>query len=251
MDYPKRTIKEGEKDKIIVKAVQTQLNAKACGPIEVDGDFGKATTQAAKLFQMRHADQKGIPLEVDGKVGAITWQVLFSKEVLVDIDAPSELLKKAIEIAMSQKGIEESPPYSNRGKEVEKYLKLTGLGGGNAWCAAFVYWCFDTAAKDLVLTNPLPKTAHVLTSWNTSKGKKIIKTSAIENPHLIKAGFVFVMDYGSGQGHTGIVTKVEGEYIHTIEGNTNPGHSREGYGVFELVRKVRSVQKGFIDYSHL
>ena len=50
-------------------------------------------------------------------------------------------------------------------------------------------------------------------------------------------------------GHTGIVTSVEGGYIHTIEGNSNPEGSSNGIGVFELIRKISSIQKGFIIYK--
>jgi hypothetical protein len=36
----------------------------------------------------------------------------------------------------------------------------------------------------------------------------------------------------------------------TIEGNTNEGGGREGIGVFRRNRrKVRGINKGFIDYS--
>lgn len=51
-------------------------------------------------------------------------------------------------------------------------------------------------------------------------------------------------------GHTGIVTSVSGGYIHTIEGNSNNNGSREGIGVFELTRKIKSIENGFIDFNN-
>ena len=53
------------------------------------------------------------------------------------------------------------------------------------------------------------------------------------------------MDFGKGLGHTGFVEKVEGNVIHTIEGNTNDTGSREGYEVCRRTRKVEQC-KGFI-----
>jgi hypothetical protein len=58
------------------------------------------------------------------------------------------------------------------------------------------------------------------------------------------------MDYGGGNGHTGIVKAVNGGKIVTIEGNTNVEGGREGIGVFERTRKINSINKGFINYSN-
>ena len=43
----------------------------------------------------------------------------------------------------------EVPPGSNRGPKVDIYVSTTGLdpAGQFAWCACFVYWCFDKAVK--------------------------------------------------------------------------------------------------------
>ena len=52
----------------------------------------------------------------------------------------------------------------------------------------------------------------------------------------------------TGMGHTGFVERVEGGYLHTIEGNTDASQTREGGGVYRLTRKVGSINKGFIGY---
>ena len=123
MLYPNRAIIKGETDKQIVKAIQQQLNAKGCGPVDVDGDFGDQTFRAVKLFQTRHADTNGNPLVADGKIGSITWAILFgSGNVPVNTSVTSSLLKKTLEIAAGQIGVTEDPPFSNRGPMVDKYL---------------------------------------------------------------------------------------------------------------------------------
>lgn len=60
-----------------------------------------------------------------------------------------------------------------------------------------------------------------------------------------KAGDVFILDLGKGLGHTGIVEKVSGDIIHTIEGNTNENGSREGYKVCRRKRETKTI-KGFL-----
>ncbi|NSL87684.1 CHAP domain-containing protein [Chitinophaga sp. Mgbs1] len=249
MDYPKRIIKAGEQDSAIVKAIQHRLIELGIGDLEGTGVFGPGTTAAVKQFQATHRDRFGIPLEVDGKVGSITWEVLFSNPVPGRNEAPSGLLTKAIEVAASQIGVMEVPPGSNRGPQVNIYLASTNTAPGNFWCAAFVYWCFEQAAERLGTSNPLVKTAGVLKHWNETQGRKVTRSKATSDPSLIVPGSIFIKDHGGGFGHTGIVTAVNGGFIETIEGNSNPNGSSNGIGVFRLsFRKINSIEKGFIIY---
>lgn len=251
MNYPGRVILKGEKDSKVVKAVQEKLNELGLGPIDVDGKYGNQTFNAVKLFQTRFTDQNGNPLVIDGKIGALTWAALFGVENVPSTEEPSsDLLKRVVDIAADQIGVMEDPPHTNSGPEVDEYLSCVGLGPGYAWCAGFVYWCFDEACKQTGKKNPLFKTAGVMSHWNNSKGKKIFTNDAIGNPSLVKPGQVFIMGYGGGLGHTGIVEKVNGGFLVTIEGNTNVGGSREGIGVFRRNgRKIKDINKGFIEYK--
>lgn len=250
MNYPGRVIKRDEKDPKIVRAIQKQLNEKGCGPIDVDGEFGPQTTAAVKLFQTLYTDQNNNPLVIDGKVGPLSWASLFgNKTVPVSPPPKSDLIKLTLDFASGEVGVMEKPRGSNSGPEVDEYLASVGLGPGFSWCAAFVYWCFKEAAKKLDVRNPVYKTAGVLNHWNNTAGKKILSRDAFGNPALVKPGQVFIMSYGGGLGHTGIVEKVNGGFLTTIEGNTNDGGSREGIGVFRRTgRKINSINKGFIQY---
>ena len=127
------------------------------------------------------------------------------------------------------------------------FLKSVVLGKGYAWCMAFVYWSFDQAAKDLKIVNPLIKTGGVLKGWNDAKCTKIKAIDSRNNPALVKPGQIFIIDHGSGYGHTGIVIAVNGGFITTIE-NTNNSQSREGIGVFNHIRKIKDVNRGFLQY---
>lgn len=260
LPYPGRLIKKGEKDKAIVMAVQRRLNESGVGPIDEDGDFGKNTEGAVRLFQARFPDTDGQPLKVDGQIGSITWGVLFGvKSVPADEKpVPASPLAKVVKIAGSYVGVMERPAGSNRGPQVDKFIKSVGLNpaaGSYAWCVAFIYYCFQEAADELELQNPMIRTAGVLDLWNRAGSKKVPRISTAKasgDPHLVKPGHIFIMDYGGGRGHAGLVEKVVGGKLVTIEGNTNDGGSREGVGVFRREqRKIASINKGFIDYSGL
>jgi hypothetical protein len=254
MIYPNRVITKGESDKELVTGIQKQLLAKGCGPLIVDGDFGNETFRAIKLFQTRNTDAIGNPLVADGKIGPITWTILFGPEnVVVSTTATSSLLAEAIKQAVSRIGVVEDPAFSNRGVEVDKYLRSVSLnpeGNHYSWCMAFVYYCFNEAAKTLSQNNPLVKTAGCLDHWNRAKCSKVIKADATQNPSLVKPGSIFIIDHGGGSGHTGIVESVSSGFLSTIEGNTNNNGSANGFGVMRLNRrKIGDISKGFLNYS--
>lgn len=257
--FPGRIVQAGEQDKATVRAIQTRLNEVGCGPLDVNGNFGKATTGAVKLFQARFTDADGVPLKVDGQVGSLTWEALFGRQSVVSVtEAPSALLGRALEIAISQIGVMEEPPGSNRGPQVDRYVRSVGLNpsGKFAWCAAFTYFCFDEASKEINRANPVIKTGGVMAHWNQAGTRgvpRITKDRAVNNPSLVQPGHLFIISIGSkGLGHTGIVERVDGGKLITIEGNTNDGGSREGVGVFRrAARKIADINRGYIDYSSM
>jgi len=256
--FPGRIVRKGDGDRRTVRALQRRLNDVGCGPVVVDGEFGDQTLGAVKLFQTRFPDVDGVPLVVDGKVGPITWAALFGAASVPNTLATADpLLARVLHIARRQVGVMEQPTGSNRGPEVDEYVRRVGLNptGKFAWCAAFVYWCFDEAAKGLHRPNPVIKTAGVLDHWNRAGQagvRRVTKAKAVNHPELVRPGHIFVIDTGApgGGGHTGLVAAVAGGKLETIEGNTNDGGSAEGIGVFRRsARKIVQINKGFIDYS--
>lgn len=154
----------------------------------------------------------------------------------------SNISDLALQIAIGEIGKEEIPRGSNWGENVEKYLQTVGINFPASWCMALMYWCFDQAAHKLSLTNPLFKTGGVLAQWNNRVSCHIAPTA------VIQAGDIFIMDFGRGLGHTGIVESVSEGVIHTIEGNTNDTGSREGYEVCRKQRKIASPIIGFLRF---
>jgi hypothetical protein len=161
----------------------------------------------------------------------------------------SPLLVEAIKTARQEIGVREDPPGSNSGPRIKEYLNSVKLGPDYPWCAAFVYWCFEQASVRLNRVNPVVRTAACMNHWKRTKGVKILTLEAVYNPLLIEPGDVFIISLGHGKGHTGIVTGIEDDYIQTIEGNTNAGHSANGGSVLALRRKIDTISQGFIKYN--
>lgn len=257
--FPGRIVKVGDSDSDTVKKIQQRLNSVGCGPIADDGVFDKERTEkAVKLFQARFPDVTGRPLEIDGKVGSLTWAAMFgASTVPSNSAAPSALATAAIDFAITQIGVMEKPIGSNRGPEVDGYLRAVGLnpaGGSFAWCVAFTHFCYKKAAENLGLQNPHIKTAGVLDHWNnartTPKVVRVTTAKAVADPGLVNPGSLFIIDFGEGLGHSGMVIEIANGRLLTIEGNTNDNGSRNGIGVFQRdARKISKINKGFIDYS--
>lgn len=148
---------------------------------------------------------------------------------------------KALAIAKSQVGQTEKPLGSNWGEPVKTYLHSVGIDFPASWCAAFIYWCFNSAAKELKVVNQLIKTGGVLRHWNEADKKYRV----VGNPN---AGDIFIMDFGKGLGHTGIVEKVDETFIYTIEGNSNNDGSRNGVEVINHKRPKTKI-KGYLRYA--
>lgn len=259
--FPGHVAKLGSGDASLVVQVQQALATRGYGPF-TSGVYDAAMASIVMLFQSQHADADGHALVVDGEVGRHTWAALFGAVPVTPASAPSTLMLQALGIAGSQVGQMEEPPGANRGPMVDEYLRATGvpLNAANpdsrAWCMAFVYWTFQAAAGALGRINPLPKTASVLGHWQqaaTVPGARLIKADqSFNDPTLIKPGLIFILDFGGGLGHTGLVERVmPGGRLSTLEGNTNNDGSRKGVGVFRLDRRKLNdpTLKGFVDYT--
>lgn len=140
-----------------------------------------------------------------------------------------------VKVAASQVGVQEQPRGSNKGPEVSQYLHSVGIDFPAAWCAAFVVWCHVQMG-----ISSIPHTGGVLDMWNKARSDH-----AVTQP---QPGDVFIMDFGRGKGHAGVVESVSGDTLHTIEGNTDANGGREGYEVARRTRKLSTV-KGLLRFS--
>jgi len=254
MEYPGHLVRIGEPDEQIVRAVKEQLNTVLPGDVELDPTnprFGSETEAAVALFQARNSDAAGRPLTQDGEIGSLTWAQLFNRPAPVVEVLSGSFLQSVIIHAMMSVGVREQPRNSNRGPQVDVFLQRAGVMPGYAWCCAFMYWCFDEAAHERKVVNPMVKTAGCLDHWNrcrTAGARRIDANKAVQNPSIVTPGMMFVISHGGGLGHTGIIESVEGGLLRTIEGNTDASRTREGGGVYRLTRKVGEINLGYILY---
>jgi hypothetical protein len=146
------------------------------------------------------------------------------------------LTATALDIAITQLHVKETS--HNAGPEVDEYLRRVGLDPGFPWCAAFLYYLFDEAAKRLGMVNPFPRTASTQSLWRHAE--PICRDS---NPTV---GAVYVLQHGPSTGHAGIVESIVDGVITEISGNTNQAGSREGDAVARHIGQPEVVHGGVL-----
>ena len=120
---------------------------------------------------------------------------------------------------------------ANKGYWVEKFLSSVGLGGGYAWCAAFVTFQLKTAGVE---KSKLPNHPASVMGWFTWAKTKGYLTTDPE-----RGDCFFWLD--GEHGHIGRFVGWEDDAKTTftsLEGNTNDAGSREGDGAYRKVRNM-------------
>ncbi|WP_316814280.1 peptidoglycan-binding protein [Pedobacter heparinus] len=131
-----------------------------------------------------------------------------------------------IDIARKEIGVRESG--HNSGPRIREYLAYVGFKEAAPWCSAFCSWCFGQAG----LVKPR-------TAW--SPGLFPVSRLARDGLPGMLIGIYFP---SLGRiGHCGIIERVQGSMIFSIEGNTNVTGSREGDAVMRKVRHKRTIAK--------
>lgn len=99
-----------------------------------------------------------------------------------------------------------------------KYGAWYGLNGPSAyWCHMFVSWCAAQSGN----ANIVPKTASCYNGrdWFKARGRFHLRQGYTPKPGDIV--YYSTAQYPYGGGHVGIVEKVVGNTVYTIEGNTS------------------------------
>lgn len=158
-------------------------------------------------------------------------------------------VERFVSAAQCFEGFGEIPKGSNAGQVVEAFLKLVGLNRGQPWCAAFIAWVGYRAFYDPQTQKsqwPLPLTGGCAVLGEAAQRHGILETTP-------QRGDVFLLYYPSKKrfAHTGIVLEVlEDGSCLTLEGNTNGGGSREGWGCLYKMRKF-GPQDRFVRWATL
>lgn len=152
-------------------------------------------------------------------------------------------------IAAAEVGVKETS--HNAGPRIVEYQRATWLAPGKwPWCAAFVAWTLKQwlqlpAARTAIDVQPghsidewrcRDALAYGWEKWARARGLQVLPETA---PML--AGDVVTFDFS----HIGIVETDHGDFITTIEGNTNGAGEREGDGVHRK-RRARGLIRAVI-----
>lgn len=135
--------------------------------------------------------------------------------------------EKIVAIARGELGVREVTG-NNDGERVEEYLAITGLKKGQPWCSAFLSWVFNKAGYQE------PRTA-----WSPALFVNKVITRAIKPGNVLGIWFP---DKGR-IAHAGLVEQRQGDWIISIEGNTNVLGSREGDGVYRKRRHIKTIYR--------
>lgn len=136
--------------------------------------------------------------------------------------------KQLIDVAASQLGYKETPSGSN----LTKYGKWYGMDG-EPWCDMFVSW----VANEVGMLDDIGKFAYCPYHVDYFK-----KRGRWVKPGGAKPGDICFFTGGGVASHVGIVEWVDGDVIHTIEGNTSVTSNDNGGAV---MRRERRETGGF------
>ena len=183
--------------------------------------FGPSTKAAVLDFQSSHVDPKGRPLTQDGLVGPVTFASLKNPREPVErftadgwrIDLnecrPQERI--VVETAVSQIGVKEDPPGSNRGPKIDLYTGKEWFG--SPWCMLWISWCWQYAEGG----SPFGKlaSAYKIKTWGEKNGRIL----PVDEPS--RPGDIGVIMRAQGRGHVVLVTGAEtpGEKLRCCEAN--------------------------------
>ena len=141
-------LKLGDRGPEVVR-LQRLLNAAIIPPpgLRADGDFGKKTEAALKLFQLMSG------VVPDGVVGVRTWSALGIKQHAPEIPNPAKTAANKskcdwMEIAEEEIGTHEISLPGQHTKRIVEYHSATSLAATTdevPWCSSFVNWVMKEA----------------------------------------------------------------------------------------------------------
>lgn len=114
--------------------------------------------------------------------------------------------------------------YTKYARDLDAAGYYNGRKQGNAWCAVFADWCFYQAFG-LSAAQAMQYQGKKSSAAGCNSAMKYYKKhdQFFVNPEPGDRIFFWSSEKPSEAGHTGIVEKVDGGKVFTIEGNTSSG----------------------------
>ena len=168
------------------------------------------------------------------------WDQFGGSEPAPDPPPPDSLRTKALNKAISQLGVKESPPNSNQ----TKYTQWYGMVG--PWCAMFCTWAFETSGDSpaFVQGQRWAYVPYIVSDARNNRNGLSVTNSPI-------AGDLVCYDwYGDGTyDHVGIFEKwTTGRQFTAIEGNTSTSSDSDGG---EVMRRTRDAATTSIVFARV
>lgn len=239
----RRAVQQGDQGRE-VKLAQEWLCYHGCSTV-VDGVFGPATEVAVENFQGQHK------LKISGVVDNTTQRALLSPIVAVQSPiVPTSNDLAELTVAYARQHLAQRP-IEIGGQNCGPWVRLYMSGKeGHAWpwCAGFATWVLRQACRTLKFAMPHPYVFGCDSLAGVAQGRhRFLRPKTIADLAAVKPGFLFlVRKTTTTWEHVGIVEKIDGHVLTTIEGNTNDSGSAEGY---EVCRRTRSaLDKDYLIY---
>jgi len=125
----------------------------------------------------------------------------------------SDMLRsRLISIAAKEVGVRESTGQ-NDGPRIHEYQSVVKLKSGEPYCAAFVCWTYAQAGL------PQPRSGWSPALFPASRLTKNPAAGDVFGIYFLKLKRI---------AHVGLVIKKDGDWVETVEGNTNLHGSRQG-----------------------
>ncbi|ADY51849.1 hypothetical protein Pedsa_1282 [Pseudopedobacter saltans DSM 12145] len=150
---------------------------------------------------------------------------LSHSNLLKNPSADLQSRNRIVQLARNEIGVRELTG-NNDGKRIAEYLKAVGLKQEAPWCAAFVSWVFQKAGF------AQPRTAWSPAMFNNAVNVKQPQRAVVFGIYFPELKRV---------AHVGLVERVDGDWLITIEGNTNNNGSWEGDGVYRKRRHKKTI----------
>lgn len=132
--------------------------------------------------------------------------------------------RKVLDAARKEIGVAEVT--ANSAPRIREYIAYVGFKTAVPWCAAWVSFCFGQAGF-----------AEPRTAWSPA----LFPVGHLARDALPGRVFGIYFKHLGRIGHCGIIERVTGQFLYTIEGNTNLAGSREGDRVMRRIRHKRTV----------
>lgn len=132
-----------------------------------------------------------------------------------------------LKIAVGELGLREKTG-NNDGKRVAEFLAYVGLKKPEPWCAAYISWVFGQVGFEK------PRSG-----WSPD----LFPNSRLARSALPGNVIGIYFPEKKRIAHVGLIEKQDGDWLLSLEGNTNLSGSREGDGVYRKRRHRKSVYK--------